>query len=93
LLSRKKTIEKTLDFFWKKRVDFFGKKIRLFFVVLPFILQIMKKSYFDIVVKNLLKHKNKLIDIDKVKDIVSNIMDSDYSENKAYKIIYQLKNR
>ena len=53
----------------------------------------MKKNYFDITVKNLSKHKNKLIDIDKVKEIITKIMDTDYSENKAYKIIYQLKNR
>lgn len=53
----------------------------------------MKKNNFDITVKNLLKHKNKLIWIDKIKEIIQNIMDSDYSESKAYKIIYQLKNR
>lgn len=53
----------------------------------------MKKNYFNIIVKNLLKYKNKLIEIEKIKWIISNIMDSDYSENKAYKMIYLLKNR
>lgn len=53
----------------------------------------MKKNYFNIVVKNLLKYKNKLIEIEKIKEIISNIMESDYSENKAYKMIYLLKNR
>ena len=53
----------------------------------------MRKNNFDITVKNLLKHKNKLIWIEKIKEIIQNIMDSDYSENKAYKIIHQLKNR
>ena len=53
----------------------------------------MRKNNFDITVKNLLKHKNKLIWLEKIKEIIKNIMDSDYTENKAYKIIHQLKNR
>lgn len=53
----------------------------------------MKKNTFDIVVEKILKHKNKLIWINKVKEIVEQIMDSEYSENKAYKIIYHLKNK
>ncbi|MCK9466841.1 MAG: hypothetical protein M0P94_00785 [Candidatus Absconditabacterales bacterium] len=53
----------------------------------------MQKNNFDIVVKNLFKYKNKLIEIDKIKDIVEKILDSEYSENKAYKIIYHLKNK
>lgn len=53
----------------------------------------MTKSIFDIVVKNLLKSKNKLIDIEKIKWIIKNILDEDYNESKSYKIIYQLKNR
>ena len=53
----------------------------------------MKKNNFDIIVKNLFKYKNKLIEIDKIKDIVKKILDSEYSENKAYKMIYHLKNK
>lgn len=53
----------------------------------------MKKNNFDIIVKNLFKYKNKLIEIDKIKDIVGKILDSEYSENKAYKMIYHLKNK
>jgi hypothetical protein len=53
----------------------------------------MRKSNFDITVKRILKHKNKLIWIDKVKEILKNIMDIDYSENKSYKMIYHLKNK
>ncbi|MCF7835383.1 hypothetical protein K9M48_05075 [Candidatus Gracilibacteria bacterium] len=53
----------------------------------------MKNNYFNIVVKNLLKHKNKLIEIDKIKKILEKILDSEYSDQKLYKIIYHLKNR
>lgn len=53
----------------------------------------MANSNFDIVVKRLLKHKNKLIWIDKIKEIIKNILDSDYSESKSYKLIYHLKNK
>lgn len=53
----------------------------------------MTKWSFDIVVKNLLKHKNKLIWIDKIKEIIQKILDSDYSESKSYKLIYHLKNK
>ena len=53
----------------------------------------MRNQYFDIVVKKILKHKNKLIEIGKIKDIIKNILDTDYSEQKTYKMIYYLKNR
>lgn len=53
----------------------------------------MKTNNFNIIVKNLSKYKNKLIWIDKVKEIIKDLMDTDYSENKAYKTIYQLKNK
>jgi hypothetical protein len=53
----------------------------------------MKNKYFDIVVKKLSKYRNKLIEIQKVKEIVKNILDTDYSEKKLYKMIYYLKNR
>lgn len=53
----------------------------------------MKTNNFNIIVKNLLKYKNKLIWIDKIKEIIKELLDSDFSENKAYKIIYQLKNK
>ncbi len=53
----------------------------------------MAKWNFDIVVKKILKHKNKLIWIEKIKEIIQNILDSDYSESKSYKMIYHLKNK
>jgi len=53
----------------------------------------MKNQYFDIVVKKILKHKNKILEIDKIKEIIKNILDSEYSEQKTYKMIYYLKNR
>lgn len=53
----------------------------------------MKANNFNIIVKNILKYKNKLIWINKIKEIIKNLFDSDYTENKAYKIIYQLKNK
>lgn len=53
----------------------------------------MKNNNFNIIVKNLLKYKNKLIWIDKIKSLIKELMDTDYTENKAYKIIYQLKNK
>jgi len=53
----------------------------------------MKNKYFDIIVKNLLKHKNKLIEIEKIKTIGKKVLDTEYSEKKIYKIIYYLKNR
>ncbi len=53
----------------------------------------MTKSNFDIVVKRILKHKNKLIWIEKIKEIIQNILDTNYSESKSYKIIYHLKNK
>lgn len=53
----------------------------------------MAISVFNIVVKKILKNKNKIIEIDKIKKIINNIMDDAYSDNKAYKIIYNLKNK
>ncbi len=53
----------------------------------------MKDSYFNNVVKKILKKKNKKVSADKIKKIVENILDSNYNNSKAYKIIYYLKNR
>ena len=53
----------------------------------------MRNQYFDIVVKKISKHKNKLIEIQKIKEIVEDILDSRYTDQKAYKMIYYLKNR
>lgn len=53
----------------------------------------MKNQYFDIVVKKIWKHKNKLIEIKKIKEIIKSILDTEYSEQKTYKMIYYLKNR
>lgn len=53
----------------------------------------MKNKYLDIVVKNLLKFKNNLINTEKLKDIMINILDLEYSDQKMYKMCYYLKNR
>lgn len=53
----------------------------------------MKNQYFDIVVKKIWKYKNKLLEIQKIKEIIKNILDTEYSEQKTYKMIYYLKNR
>ncbi len=53
----------------------------------------MKNQYFNIVVKKILKYKNKLLEIEKIKEIIKNILDTEYSEPKTYKMIYYLKNR
>ena len=56
-------------------------------------MRLMKNKYFDTVVKKMGKYKNKIIDIEKMKEILKNILDTDYSDKKTYKIIYYLKNR
>lgn len=53
----------------------------------------MKKNNFNIIVEKILKHKNKVIEIDKVKQIIMQILDSEYSDKKSYKIIFHLKNK
>jgi len=53
----------------------------------------MKEPYFNTVVKRLLKNKGKIVEIDEIKKIVQNILDENFTENKAYKIIYHLKNK
>lgn len=53
----------------------------------------MKETYFNIVVKRLLKSKGKIVEITEIKKIVQNILDENFTENKAYKIIYHLKNK
>ena len=53
----------------------------------------MKNQYFDTVVKKIWKHKNKIIEIEKIKSIIEHILDTEYTEKKAYKMIYYLKNR
>jgi len=53
----------------------------------------MKNKYFDTVVKRIWKYNNKIIEIEKIKTIIENILDTEYTEKKAYKMIYYLKNR
>ncbi len=53
----------------------------------------MKNKSFDIVVKKLMKLKWKLVDIKKIVGILSNIQDDKFTIQKAYKMIYYLKNR
>ena len=53
----------------------------------------MKNKSFDIVVKRLIKQKGKLIDIKKIADILEHIQDDKNTLQKAYKMVYYLKNR
>lgn len=53
----------------------------------------MKELYFNKVVKKILNNKWKIINSEKIKKIISNILDSNYSDQKTYKIIYHLKNK
>ena len=53
----------------------------------------MKNKSFDIVVKKLIKQKWKLIDIQKIADILDRIQDEKTSPQKVYKMVYYLKNR
>jgi len=53
----------------------------------------MANKYFDIVVNKLVKYKWKLMDMKKLRWLVKNILDSEFTEKKLYKIIYYLKNR
>jgi len=53
----------------------------------------MRNKYFNNVVKKVLKHRWKLIDLTKLKKNIENILADDYSDQKAYKMVYYLKNR
>jgi hypothetical protein len=53
----------------------------------------MADKVFDIVVNKLMKHKWKLINIQKIKDILKTISDKELSGQKLYKTVYYLKNR
>ncbi|MEF2174892.1 MAG: hypothetical protein V3575_00350 [Candidatus Absconditabacteria bacterium] len=53
----------------------------------------MQNQYFNIVVKKILKSRGKVINSEKIKKIINDILESQYSDKKCYKIIYHLKNR
>lgn len=53
----------------------------------------MSTSYFNIVVKSLLKKSHKIYSWDQIWTIVQTILEDQYNDSKLYKIIYQLKNR
>ena len=53
----------------------------------------MKNQYFHTVVKKLSRYENNVIHCDKVKSMIQQILDHEYSDKKAYKMIYYLKNR
>lgn len=53
----------------------------------------MANKYFDIIVKSLMKHMGRLINISKVEHILKNVIDEDFASHKLYKLIYYLKNR
>lgn len=54
---------------------------------------LMKNTYFNTVVKKILKYKNKLTSIETMKLIIQNILDTEYSDQKMYKMVYYLKNK
>lgn len=87
------TTANSLEFLENNRLDFSGSIVIILLDILSISKRVMKNQYFDIVVKKIWKHKNKLIEIDKIKEIVRNILDTKYSEQKTYKMIYYLKNR
>ncbi len=53
----------------------------------------MAKQDFDNIVKKLLKNKNKIIEIEKLKKILRNFFGDGASEQKLYKTIHRLKNK
>jgi hypothetical protein len=54
---------------------------------------VMRNKYFNNVVKKVLKYRGKLIDLSKLKKNIESILAEDYSDQKAYKMVYYLKNR
>ena len=53
----------------------------------------MANKYFDIIVKSLMKHMGRLINISKIEQILKRVVDEDFANQKMYKLIYYLKNR
>lgn len=53
----------------------------------------MRETIFNITVNKILKYKWKIIDAEKIKKITKDILDDQYNDNKAYKMIYQMKNK
>ncbi len=53
----------------------------------------MQQKYFNNIVKRLLKNKNKIITSEKIKNLVSNILEDEFTPKKSYKILYHLKNK
>lgn len=54
---------------------------------------IMLNKSTDIVVKNLMRYKGKLINIPKIENLLKNVIDDKFTNQKMYKLIYYLKNR
>lgn len=53
----------------------------------------MKNKYFNIVVKKISKHQNTLMHSSVLKKMIQQILDTEYSDSKAYKMMYYLRNR
>lgn len=53
----------------------------------------MRENYFNIVVNKLRNYKWKIINIQKIKNIVHSILDDKFSDAKSYKTIYYLKSK
>ncbi len=53
----------------------------------------MKNSFFEPLVVAVLKHKHKILTMEKIKAIFARVMGSEYSDKKMYKMLYYMKNR
>lgn len=53
----------------------------------------MKNSYLQPIGKILTKRSKKVIYADELKGVIGRVMKDQYSDKKAYKLIYHLKNK
>lgn len=53
----------------------------------------MRNSYLQPIANKLQKRSNKIIYADKLKAVIESVMEENYTDKRAYKIIYHLKNK
>ena len=53
----------------------------------------MKDNSFQLIANRLLKYRRRIISWDKIKEVIKEVLQDDYSDAKMYKIFYYLKNR
>ena len=53
----------------------------------------MRNTYLQSVIKKLKKRHNKIIYADELKALIEKLMKEEYSDTRAYKLIYYLKNK